>query len=114
MIQTKPPRPDGLEVPAEQVLAWGCDGTADLLCWLTSDDSPADWPVALYNRGDDAWIVADCGVVEFLYRTLNTEDEDDSLSGVMEWGAVGPRFLTEAEERRIKASGQDPWPDDTE
>jgi hypothetical protein len=32
----------------------------------------------------------------------------------MEWGAAGPRFLTGAEERRIKAAGQDPWHDDTE
>ncbi|MGW0820172.1 hypothetical protein [Streptomyces sp. NPDC002845] len=53
--------------------------------------------------------------VEFLHRTLSAKDDDDSLlSGAMEWGAAGPCFLTGAEEGRIKAAGQDPWPDDTE
>ncbi|MGP4083507.1 SMI1/KNR4 family protein [Streptomyces sp. KR55] len=109
------PGPDGLDVPAEHVLAWGCDGTGDLLCWLTTGDTPDAWPVAIYNRGDNTWIVADCGVVEFLYRVLSVEDDDDSpLSGVMGWGQAGPRFLTGAEERRIKATGRDPWPDTTE
>ncbi|MET7492662.1 SMI1/KNR4 family protein [Streptomyces sp900116325] len=103
--------PGPLDAPAERLLAWGCDGTGDLLCWLTQGDVPEAWPVVVYNRGDDAWHVVDCGVVEFLVRILRAEFDELPLSGTPLWGEGSARFLTEAAEARIKAAGQDPWAD---
>lgn len=99
----------GVEVESDRILAWASDGTADELCWLRTEGSPDEWPVLVYERGEDAWHLYDCGMVEFLLRIFRAEFPRHPLSGTPMWGVASPRFLTRLQERLIKASGQDPW-----
>lgn len=99
----------GVDAEPDQILAWATDGTADLLCWVRTGGRPDEWPVLVRARGRDAWELYDCGMVEFLVRVFRAQHPRHPLSGASMWGVSTPRFLTEAEERRIKASGRDPW-----
>lgn len=103
------PRPEGVSPDSQRLVTWGLDAGADLLCWLMDGPDPDQWPVAMYRRGKDTWELYQCGMVEFLCRIFAADFEDHPLSGVELWGVANPRFLTRAEERRIKALGQDPW-----
>ncbi|MFJ6934765.1 SMI1/KNR4 family protein [Streptomyces sp. NPDC101132] len=99
----------GVDADPDQLLAWATDGTADLLCWLRTDGSPDDWPVLVYERGRDTWQLYHCGMVEFLIRIFRAELPRHPLSGTPLWAVERPRFLTGPEQRRIRATGQDPW-----
>ncbi|MEV6684119.1 hypothetical protein AB0N28_02055 [Streptomyces sp. NPDC051130] len=63
----------------------------------------------VFARGDDEWRLYDCGMVEFLLRIVRAEFPSNPLSGTPMWGAPTPKFLTYEEERRIAATGRDPW-----
>ncbi|MDN3297607.1 SMI1/KNR4 family protein [Streptomyces ficellus] len=93
----------------DAILAWAVDGTADLLCWQRTDENPDAWPVVVYERGRDLWQRYECGMVEFLLRIFRSEHPRHPLSGTPLWGTAEPRFLTLSQERRITASGRDPW-----
>ncbi|MGW1365038.1 IS3 family transposase [Streptomyces chartreusis] len=59
--------PAGYGSPATPpVIAWGVNARADLLCWVTDEQDPGRWPVAVWSRGDLAWSVHDCGGLEYL------------------------------------------------
>ncbi|MEV4970873.1 hypothetical protein [Streptomyces scopuliridis] len=105
------PRPEGISLGPERVMAWGVDATADLLCWLASGDDPDAWPVVVYSRGKDRWILHQCGMVEFLCKIFHAEFDEHPLSGAELWGNASPRFLTKSEEESIRASGREPWSD---
>ncbi|CAL9540106.1 hypothetical protein [Streptomyces sp. enrichment culture] len=96
-----------MDASPESLIAWGIDGTSDLLCWLAEGDDPERWRVAVYSRGIDGWVFTDCGMAEFLYRALGGEFAD-VLTGVSRRDRP-PRFLTDAERKRIAATGRDPW-----
>ncbi|MFE5538748.1 hypothetical protein [Streptomyces sp. NPDC056492] len=63
----------------------------------------------VFARGDDEWRLYDCGMAEFLVRVFGAKFPGNPLSGTPMWGVALPRFLTYQEEKRIAASGQDPW-----
>ncbi|MGI8331694.1 hypothetical protein ACRYCC_17145 [Actinomadura scrupuli] len=42
---------EGLGIDPKHILAWGITSGPDILCWLTTDPDPDDWPVL--------WSVAD-------------------------------------------------------
>ncbi|MFD7098498.1 SMI1/KNR4 family protein, partial [Streptomyces xanthophaeus] len=71
----------------EDMLIWGESSGADTLCWITTGTDPNKWPVAVYNRGNLAWSVYDCGLTEFILRILQAEFDhcplsDESLVGM--------------------------------
>ncbi|MBB4985744.1 MULTISPECIES: SMI1/KNR4 family protein [Streptomyces] len=99
----------GVAAEPDRILTWATDSAADLLCWLRTDGTPDEWPVLVYSRLADEWRLYDCGMAEFLLRVFRAEFPDSPLSGTSMWGAASPRFLTDQEEARITASGQDPW-----
>ncbi len=35
-----------------ELIAWGGDASADLLCWDASGEDPGRWPVLVYDRDD--------------------------------------------------------------
>ncbi|GAA2081703.1 SMI1/KNR4 family protein [Actinomadura alba] len=94
---------------APELIAWGGDESADLLCWDASDDDPGRWPVLVYNRGKALWSRYDCGMVEFLVRILRADFDERPLSDLSLWGKESATFLTSSEEERRLKAGLDPW-----
>ncbi|MEV5944822.1 SMI1/KNR4 family protein [Streptomyces sp. NPDC051994] len=103
--------PPGSSDSPEQLVAWGADGTGDLLCWLTEGGDPDQWPVAVYHRGYDAWRIYPCSMTDFLYRMFCGEWDEHPLSGTPLWGNRSPRFLTHEMARSIRQRGGEPWPE---
>ncbi|GBP98882.1 hypothetical protein SSP531S_02750 [Streptomyces spongiicola] len=97
------------DATSQQLIAWGVNSTADLLCWLTVGDNPECWPVLVYGRGEDVWRQYPPGMVEFLCRVFTCDVPEGSLSGKALWRNGRPRFLTFEEQRRLKDLGRDPW-----
>ncbi|MGW9136522.1 SMI1/KNR4 family protein [Streptomyces sp. NPDC055681] len=93
----------------DQVIAWGVDSSADILCWRVTGDNPDAWPIVVWNQDDVIWREYSCGVVEFLCRVLEAEFDECPLGGLTLWGNASPRFLHRDEEQRLRASGLDPW-----
>jgi hypothetical protein len=91
------------------IIAWGVDSSADILCWLTSGDTPDSWPVVVWNQDDARWTKFSCGMVEFICRLFRADFPECPLGGVSLWGDGSPRFLHRDEERRIRDAGIDPW-----
>ncbi|MEV8363088.1 hypothetical protein [Streptomyces niveus] len=98
-----------LEGTQPRLIAWGADAGADIVCWDTSGDDPAAWPVLVSDRGDAIWRRYDCGMVEFLVRVLRAEFPACPLSGLSLWGRHPALFLSESEEERLLEQGTDPW-----
>lgn len=92
-----------------ELIAWGADAGADILCWDASADDPSTWPVLVSNRGDSLWRRYDCGMVEFLLRTLRADFDECPLSDLSLWGTQPAVFLNEREEERLLKQGLDPW-----
>ena len=99
----------GDAIQAMSLIAWGVDSSADILCWLTSGDTPDGWPVVVWNQDDARWIKFPCGMVEFICRLFRADFSECPLGGVSLWGNESPRFLHRDEERRIRDTGIDPW-----
>ncbi|MET7328969.1 SMI1/KNR4 family protein [Nonomuraea sp. NPDC005650] len=78
-----------------ELITWGVDATADLLCWDAAGDDPESWPVIVWNRGDDLWRRYDCGMVEFLTRTLRADFDECPLNGLFIWGVSPVDFKPE-------------------
>ncbi|MEV7508483.1 MULTISPECIES: SMI1/KNR4 family protein [unclassified Streptomyces] len=63
-----------LDVDPAHILAWGVTGGADILCWLTTDSDPDEWPVLVCGRHtEEVFTVYPCGMAEFLRRLLLNE-----------------------------------------
>jgi hypothetical protein len=92
-----------------ELIAWGADASADILCWDASGEDPSTWPVLVYNRGDSLWRRYDCGMVAFLLRVLQADFDDCPLGGTDLWGNASVTFLTLREQQRLLKTGLDPW-----
>ncbi|MEV7816113.1 SMI1/KNR4 family protein [Streptomyces flaveolus] len=81
---------EGLDIEPEHILAWGNTSGADILCWLTTDPDPDQWPVLIFDRQMllEPFTIFRCGMVEFLRKLLL--GELDSYG--MEFRPV-PRFV---------------------
>ncbi|MBE8477465.1 SMI1/KNR4 family protein [Streptomyces justiciae] len=95
--------PAGYGSPATPpVVAWGVNARADLLCWMTGEQDPGLWPVAVWSRGTLAWDVHDCGMLEYLVRLFR--GEIDTM-----WADDGVRrFVHVREAQRLLAAGINP------
>ncbi|GGP78273.1 hypothetical protein [Streptomyces melanogenes] len=90
------------------MLVWGGTSAADVLCWLTEESSPDQWPVAVWSRASAAWEVYECGMVEFLTKVFAAEFEKCPVSDAAVWG-TRPKFLHVREEDRLREAGLNPW-----
>ncbi|MFK0114066.1 SMI1/KNR4 family protein [Streptomyces sp. NPDC091217] len=72
--------PGAAEIP--RLITWGVDSSADLLCWLATDNDPDKWPVVVWGRDDARWTEYPCGMLEFLCRMFRAEFDECPLSAV--------------------------------
>ncbi|MFJ8770512.1 SMI1/KNR4 family protein [Streptomyces clavifer] len=104
--EDKSPELDGAD---PELITWGVDASSDLLCWDTSADDPRTWPVLVRNRDDDLWHRYDCGMVEFLARTLLGDFTECPLGDLSLWAKQSAFYLNAYEEKRLRKQGLDPW-----
>ncbi|GGL80179.1 hypothetical protein GCM10010129_24780 [Streptomyces fumigatiscleroticus] len=76
---------------------------------MTSERDPQQWPVAVWARQGGGWSVYDCGMADFLLRLLRADFAACPVSDATLWGAGAARFLSFAEEERLREEGLDPW-----
>ncbi|WP_439681790.1 SMI1/KNR4 family protein [Embleya sp. MST-111070] len=98
----------GIDDVPPPILSWGVDDAPTLLCWLTIDDDPNEWPVVTFSANVLRWEIHRCGMVEFLIRVISGEGPENPLPGNELWGMNLPRFLNRHEARRLVESGIDP------
>lgn len=91
------------------LIAWAASAGADSLCWDASGEDPDQWPVLVVARADAMWRRYDCGMVEFLTRTLQGDFDRCPLSGTDVWRIESALYLTPGEERRRLRAGLEPW-----
>ncbi|MBT1190225.1 hypothetical protein HET69_41220 [Streptomyces sp. CJ_13] len=94
----------------KDMLIWGETAGADTLCWITSDDDPDAWPIAVYSRGDLAWTVYPCTLTEFILRIIRGDFNECPISDESLLGMESPRFLTVRQEKELMDQGINPWP----
>ena len=94
---------------APELIAWGADASADILCWDASGDDPERWPVLVYNRDDHLWRRYDVGMAGFLVRVMRGEFDECPLGGLALWNKGRAKFLNEREYQRLLDDGLDPW-----
>ncbi len=92
-----------------ELIAWGADASADILCWDASGEDPERWPVLVYNRAEGLWRRYDVGMAEFLVRVLRAQFADCPLGDLSLWSRGAVTFLNEREEQRRIDEGLDPW-----
>ncbi|WP_175412326.1 SMI1/KNR4 family protein [Streptomyces sp. TRM64462] len=103
-------RPDlGEKYRLTQILVWGDTDSADTLGWIVGGPDPEKWPLAVYSRGDAAWSVYHCGMVEFLVKLLRGEFTECPISDTSLVGLENPRFLHDRDEERLAEQGIYPW-----
>ncbi|MFJ3928942.1 hypothetical protein [Streptomyces sp. NPDC090029] len=100
------------KVSLDEILVWGETDSADTLGWITTGADPDEWPVAVYHRGDAAWVVHHCGMAEFLVKLIRGEFPECPISDASLVGAQGLRFLHDREEERLAGLGVYPWAGD--
>ncbi|MFJ3278446.1 SMI1/KNR4 family protein [Streptomyces halstedii] len=97
---------------SDHMLVWGETDSADVLAWVVLGPDPATWPVAVWVRGDAAWVVHPCGTAEFLGKLLRGEFPECPISDTSLVGIPSPRFLHDREEERLAEHGVHPWDED--
>ncbi|MFB8038770.1 hypothetical protein ACFC5Z_38875 [Streptomyces sp. NPDC056004] len=90
-----------LEGTHPELIAWGADASSDLLCWDTSGNISSIWPVLVRNRDDGLWRRYDCGMVEFLSRTLQGRFDECPLGDLALWAKPSVLYLNEREQQRL-------------
>ncbi|WP_433728004.1 hypothetical protein ACQP0C_37770 [Nocardia sp. CA-129566] len=93
----------------EDLLIWGGTAAADTLCWITTDQDPDRWPVAVYSRMNHEWSVYPCGMAEFLLKLVRNEWHPGPISDTSLEGVADPRFLHDKDEAAAYEAGLGPW-----
>ncbi|WP_329578031.1 hypothetical protein OG500_07720 [Kitasatospora sp. NBC_01250] len=96
-------------VGAESLIAWAHDSSSDLLCWIKTGDDPDSWPVAVWATDDGQWSVYEFGMVEFLVAIFDATLDECPLGDTSLWGKANPKFVSWADQVRLRESGTDPW-----
>ncbi|WP_407918016.1 hypothetical protein [Kitasatospora sp. NE20-6] len=89
------------------LVCWGATVDCGVLHWDTTDPDSDRWPVVVRDRGGD-FTRFDFGMAEFVLRILGPSGQCPLESPRLH-GAPNSRFLNRADEKRIEASGGDPW-----
>ncbi|UKZ02981.1 hypothetical protein BOQ63_002300 (plasmid) [Streptomyces viridifaciens] len=92
----------------EDMLLWGWT-EQDSLCWITFDENPDCWPVAVYSRFHAAWSVYPFGMAEFLSRLLRDDFDEWPISDVGLRTVSQPRFLHDKDEEAGWELQERPW-----
>ncbi|MGW0133570.1 SMI1/KNR4 family protein [Streptomyces sp. NPDC003299] len=96
--------PEGLDIDPGHILAWGVTNGPDILCWLTTDPDPDNWPVLVCGRHtDEPFTLFPCGMVEFLRKLLL--DEYAPLS--IDVRGASPRYVHWLEQQKRWKAGLD-------
>ncbi|MFE1337444.1 hypothetical protein ACFW6K_07200 [Streptomyces sp. NPDC058733] len=97
---------EGLDIDPDHILAWGVTNGPDILCWLTTDPDPDNWPVLVCGRHtDEPFTLFPCGMVEFLRKLLL--DEQAPLS--IDVRGASPRYVHWLEQQKRWKAGLDPY-----
>ncbi|WP_405795423.1 SMI1/KNR4 family protein [Streptomyces sp. NBC_01506] len=100
---------EGLDIDPAHILAWGITSGADILCWLTTNPDPDEWPVLVCGRHThDDFTLFPCGMVEFLRKLLLDEYAPYPLS--IDLRGTSPRYVHWLEEQRRWKADNDPPP----
>lgn len=95
---------EGLDIDPDHILAWGVTSGADILCWLTTDPNPDQWPVLVCGRHThDDFTLFSCGMVEFLHGLL--ADEFDPYPISIDIRGASPRYVHWLEQQRRWKAG---------
>ena len=78
-----------LEGTSPYLITWGVSINADLFCWDATGKDPVGWPVLVFDRGDGGFSRYDCGMVEFLTRTLRGDFPSSPLKGQVDLWNTG-------------------------
>lgn len=98
----------GLDLDPASILAWGVTSGPDILCWVTSDPDPEQWPVLVSGRHTrEHFTLFPCGMAEFLRRLFL--DEFDAYPLSTDLRGHDPRFVHWREEQRRWKAGLDPY-----
>ncbi|MFI9200859.1 SMI1/KNR4 family protein [Streptomyces sp. NPDC053048] len=98
------------EPPSAPLIAWGVTSGPDILCWLTTDKDPDQWPVVVFGRHTASLpTIYNCGMAEFLRRVFLADFDECPMSGLDLWDLASPKFLHWREEQRLWDSGINPW-----
>lgn len=77
---------------------WGMNPDGDGAFWSTAGE-PDDWQTVVFRRHhgprEPAWSRYDCGIVEFLVRTLQGRLQRNPFSGTGLWRNESPVFVRE-------------------
>ena len=104
--EPKAPELDGAH---PELIAWGVDASADIVCWDASGDDPDKWPVLAWSRDERLWSRYECGVAEFIVRVLRADFPGCPLSDLSLWGRRTAKYLNKREYMRLLRQGLDPW-----
>ncbi|WP_405015818.1 SMI1/KNR4 family protein [Kitasatospora sp. NBC_00070] len=97
----------GLDLDPVDILAWGVTSGADILCWLTTDPDPEQWPVLVCGRHTrEDFTLHPCGMVEFLRRLLLDDFDVYPLS--IDLRGHAPKFVHWREQQLRWKAGLDP------
>ncbi|GAA2091875.1 SMI1/KNR4 family protein [Actinomadura alba] len=97
---------EGLDIDPDHILAWGITSGPDILCWLTTDPDPDNWPVLVCGRHtQDDFTLFPCGMVEFLHRLLLDEYDPYPLS--IDLRDASPRYVHWLEQQKRWKAGLD-------
>ncbi|MEO3799635.1 SMI1/KNR4 family protein [Nonomuraea sp. B1E8] len=98
---------EGLDIDPNHILAWGITSGPDILCWLTTNPDPDQWPVLVCGRHTpEDFTLFPCGMVEFFRRLLLDEYNPYPLS--IDLRDAPPRYVHWLERQRRWKKGLDP------
>ncbi|MFD1938720.1 MULTISPECIES: SMI1/KNR4 family protein [Nonomuraea] len=98
---------EGLDIDPNHILAWGITSGPDILCWLTTDPDPDQWPVLVCGRHThEDFTLFPCGMVEFLRMLLLDEYDPYPLS--IDLRDASPRYVHWLEAQKRWKAGLDP------
>ncbi|WP_110945713.1 SMI1/KNR4 family protein [Streptomyces avicenniae] len=97
-------------VEGGNLVAWGVDTGADILCWDTSAEDPNAWPVVIYCRQNyPSWSRFEMGMTRFLLAIFSGELEEMPLSGSDLWEMQSLRFMHKRDMKILRSRGINPW-----
>ncbi|GAA3540136.1 hypothetical protein GCM10022295_22800 [Streptomyces osmaniensis] len=89
----------GYAADSSSVLPWVSGCNANELGWLMLDSDPDNWPVVAWRRrisyGNTRWKLFDCGMVDFLVKTMRAEFDECPLGDAS--SGAGPLPLSTGE-----------------
>ena len=97
------PTPGGL-------ILWGTDYCGSDAYWKTGAANPDEWPVILYDRGENEWVEYPPGMADLLVAQITRGIDDRPFSMMDRIEGRPPRFINSRVEETINTSAES-WSD---